>query len=84
MTDFDICVQNINKQWWKDGKLKNCPLISDWQKSMTNMIWWSLATSIGNKKSIIIITGVLGDSNLAREKILSIFGHITGLYSSFK
>jgi hypothetical protein len=61
-------VKNVKKQLWKDSKTKQGAKITEWMASITNMTWYSLGTSKGNPR-------------LAREKLYSMFGHITGVHS---
>ena len=47
---FQICrhfSKGINKRLFKSFKLKSCPNLKVWQKSVTNMVWWSISSSIG-------------------------------------
>ena len=37
----------VAQSLWKYAKLKNCQLIKRWRKSIINMLWWSLGTSVG-------------------------------------
>ena len=57
--------KNISKSLAKDEKLKSCEIIKTWHASIITQWWWALQTSVGN-------------SALAKEKILSIFSHISG------
>ena len=56
--------KNIKKRLYKSFHLKSCQNLPLWQRSITNMIWWALETSVGNP-------------SLAKQKILSIFHHVT-------
>ena len=57
--------KNISKSLAKDELLKSCDLIKDWHGSIMRQWWWALQSSVGN-------------AALAREKIMSIFSHISG------
>ena len=57
-------IKSILKDLWKACKLKSCSDLSAWVPSITNMLWYSFATSKGNPK-------------LLEEKILSIPEHIS-------
>ena len=39
--------KGINKRLFKCFKLKSCPNLKAWQKSITNMVWWAISSSIG-------------------------------------
>ena len=77
-------MQNISKSLWKDAKLKCCEEIGDWHQSITNMVWWAIETSRGCTtvpqchSTTVPHIPCAGNAALAREKILSILGHVTG------
>ena len=60
--------KNIMKDLWDAAKLKSCSGLILWLPSINNMLWWSFATSIGNKVML-------------EEKILSITKHITNQHT---
>ena len=64
-------IKNILKDLWKACKLKTCKDLVPWIPSITNMLWWSFATSIDNH-------------DLLKEKIESIPEHITNNHSFHK
>ena len=53
----------MKKALWKAGKLSSCKILTLWTDSVARQIWWALETSVG-------------DPELARQKIESIFFHI--------
>jgi len=67
---FDIWhfSKGIKKRMFKSFKLVSCPNMKLWQKSVLNMIWWSISSSIGN-------------APLARQKILSILHHTANVHT---
>ena len=64
---FDIwhAAKNVSQSLAKDERLKSCAIIQTWHPSIMRQWWWALQTSVGN-------------SALAKEKIISIFSHISG------
>ena len=48
--------KGIKKRMFKSFKLKSCPNMKAWQKSVVNMVWYSISTSIGE---FIFCTGCL-------------------------
>ena len=61
-------VTKIKKRLHKSFKLVSCRNLKAWNKSIVNMIWYSLGSSIRN-------------APLARQKILSIFQHVSNVHS---
>ena len=64
---FDIwhAAKNVSQSLAKEEKLKSCEIIRTWHPSIMRQWWWALQSSPGN-------------SVLAKEKILSMFSHISG------
>ena len=58
------------KDIFKAAKNNNCVKLSLWKDSISNMLWWSFATS-----------SQLGNETLLREKILSIPLHLSDHHS---
>ena len=44
---FRHFVKGINKRLFKCFKLVKCPNLKLWQRSVNNMVWWSISSSIG-------------------------------------
>ena len=49
-------VKSINKRLFKSFKLVSCPNLKLWQKSVSNMIWWSISSSLGKPSNFIQIS----------------------------
>ena len=77
------------------GGLWNCLGLTEWVPSITNMLWYSFSSSVGNKTKKRIKSSqhyplvkiqlqcqkILGNHQLLREKILSIPDHISNQHS---
>ena len=46
-------VKGINKRLFKSFKLVCCPNLKLWQKTISNMIWWSISSSVGKPNSFV-------------------------------
>ena len=44
---FRHFIKSINKRLFKSFKLVSCPNLKLWQKSVSNMLWWSISSSVG-------------------------------------
>ena len=44
---FRHFVKGINKRLFKSFNLVSCPNLKLWQRSLNNMIWWAISSSIG-------------------------------------
>jgi len=60
-------IKNIKKRLFTASKSLSGRIIGLWLQSVTNQLWWAMGSSIGNVQ-------------LCREKMLSMFGHITGCH----
>ena len=67
---FDIWhyIKSILKDLWAACKLKTCQDLAPWIPSITNMLWYSFSSSIGNLTKL-------------QEMILSIPDHICNVHS---
>ena len=61
------------------------PKSEAWQKSVSNMLWWSISSSVGKLigetipyfvRMLKLYKTLAGNAQLARQKILSIFHHV--------
>jgi len=68
MYDIWHFIKSILKDLFKASKLKSCSGLSQWIPSITNMLWHSFSSSVGNHQ-------------LLKEKILSIPEHISNTHS---
>ena len=79
-----ICYSEmVMKEVFKAAKNNNCVKLGLWKDSISNMLWWSFATSSSLNWLIIDNTVflILGNETLLREKILSIPLHLADLHS---
>ena len=44
----NISYSSVQKQLWDVSKGKKCSVLKPWIPSISNMLWWSFATSVGN------------------------------------
>ena len=73
----------VMKEVFKAAKNNNCVKLGLWKDSISNMLWWSFATSSRLNKIIVdnSVLLILGNETLLREKILSIPLHLADLHS---
>ena len=63
------------KDIWKASKLQSCRGLREWKDSISNMLWWSFATSSESDMQfieIILFCEFEGNEVELREKVLSI------------
>ena len=60
-------IKAVQKDLWAAAKLVSCQALNDWMTSITNMMWWSFSSSIGNVKML-------------KEKLGSITGHMANVH----
>ena len=69
------------KQVWKMSRNKSSEDVIPWHGGICRTIWFAIGSSIGEFVEIMFYNTeiTLGDAVLAREKYMSMIGHITGI-----
>ena len=66
---FRHFVKGIKNRIHKASKLASCLVLKDWQRTIVNMLWWSLGTAKGKKKSQGI-SGAIMSTKATYEKVI--------------
>ena len=61
-------IKAVQKDLWAAAKLVSCQALNDWMTSITNMMWWSFGSSVGNVQML-------------KEKLASIASHMSNIHS---